>query len=154
MIASEKERAVTSSSFSVLVLDSSAIASIFFPDKFEQLVAQRIEKYNSFSTMDISYGEIGSVAWKSIVIFKQSLDPVYEALAQASEFISDNCNVVSTKEVLNEAFELGTKYKIQVYDSLFLSLARRLKTKVLTTDERMHNKLNAIKELRGITVLP
>lgn len=149
------ERETTSSASSTnLVLDSSAIASIFFPDRFEQLVAQTIRKYDNFSTMDISYAEIGSVAWKSVVIFKQPIDPVNEALRQASEFISDNCNVVSIKEILNEAFQLGTKHKIQIYDTLFLSLARRLRTKVLTTDERLHNKLNGIKDLRGITVLP
>ncbi len=142
------------SSASTLILDSSAIASIFFPDKFEKLVAENIQKYDNFSTMDIAYAEIGSVAWKSAVIFKQDIDPIREALRQASEFISDNCNVVSSKEILNEAFELGTKHKVQIYDSLFLSLARQLKTKVLTTDERLHNKLNGIKELRGITLLP
>ncbi|MDH2899878.1 MAG: type II toxin-antitoxin system VapC family toxin [archaeon] len=149
-----EREARSSASSSTLVLDPSAIASIFFPDRFEQLVAQTIRKYDNFSTMDISYAEIGSVAWKSVVIFKQPIDPVNEALRQASEFISDNCNVVSIKEILNEAFQLGTKHKIQIYDTLFLSLARRLRTKVLTTDERLHNKLNGIKALRGITVLP
>jgi predicted nucleic acid-binding protein len=147
----EKE---TSSSSSALVLDSSAIASIFFPDRFEQPVAQIIRKYDNFSTLDISYSEIGSVAWKSVVIFKQAIDPVREALRQAREFISDNCDVVSSKELLNEAFQLGTKHEIQIYDSLFLGLGRLLKTKVLTTDERLHNKLKSIRELRGITFLP
>lgn len=137
-----------------LVLDSSAIASIFFRDKFEQPVARTIKKCDSFVTMDLSYAEIGSVAWKSVVIFKQAVDPVLEALRQASEFISENCKVVASKEVLNEAINLGTSHEIQIYDSLFLCLARDLKTKLLTTDERLHNKLKDVKELKEITLLP
>jgi hypothetical protein len=62
--------------------------------------SETVRKYENFSTMDISYAEIGNVAWKSVVIFKQAIDPIREALRQASEFISDNCDVVSSKEIL------------------------------------------------------
>lgn len=104
--------------------------------------------------MDIAFAELGSMAWKSVLIFKEKIEPSYEALKQAVNFIRDNCEVVSSKEILTQAFELGTKHRIQIYDSLFLTLASQLKTRVLTTDERLHNKINGIKELRGITILP
>jgi predicted nucleic acid-binding protein len=149
----EEERRVSESSS--IVLDSSAIASIFFPDKkFGDRAADDIRKYERFSTMDVSYSELGSVAWKSVVIFKQRTEPVYEALKNAEEFISDNCDVFSSKEILRESFELGVKHRIQIYDMLFLVLAKQLKTKVLTTDEKLHDKVQAIKELKGSTILP
>ncbi|MHB1907589.1 MAG: type II toxin-antitoxin system VapC family toxin [Nitrososphaerales archaeon] len=137
----------------VIVLDSSAIASIFFKDRLEKQVVETIENYERFKTLDIAFAEIASVAWKSVVIFKQSFQVTSEALKQATSFIQDNCDVVSSREVISEAFELGTKHNIQVYDSSFLSLARKLECKVLTTDERLHNKVKEIKELRGLTIL-
>jgi predicted nucleic acid-binding protein len=133
-----------------LVLDSSAIISLFFKEKFENQIVRIIESQSHFATVDLSFAEIGSAAWKSIVIFKQTVDPIREALRLATDFISENCNVVSSKEIAREAFELGTKHKIQIYDSLFLSLAKKLGSQVLTTDERLHNKVNQIKELQGI----
>jgi predicted nucleic acid-binding protein len=138
---------------SLLVLDSSAIISIFFRERFENEIVRIVEGQSHFATMDISYAEVGSAAWKSVAIFKQSIEPVREALSQATTFISDNCDVVSSKGVAAEAFELGTKYKIQIYDCLFLCLARKLDAQLLTTDERLYNKVDQIRELRG-TVFP
>jgi predicted nucleic acid-binding protein len=139
-----------STSSSALVLDSSAIASIFFKERYEDKIIRIIEDHSDFATLDIAYAEVGSAAWKSVVLFKQAVEPTREALRQAADFISDNCIIVASKEIINESFELGTKHKIQIYDSMFLSLAKKLKAQVLTTDERLHNKINEIKELRGI----
>jgi len=143
-----------SASLSVIVLDSSAIASLFFKDRSNQRVAQAIQGYDKFSTVDIAFVEVGSVAWKSVLIFKEKIETSFEALKQAIDFIQDNCDVVSSRELLSKAFELGTKNNIQIYDSLFLILAKQLRAKVLTTDERLYNKTNSIKELRGTAVLP
>ena len=132
------------------MLDSSAIASIFFKERYEDKIIQIIENRTNFATLDIAYAEVGSVAWKSIAIFKQAQEPIREALRQAANFITDNCTIVTSKEIINESFELGSKHKIQICDSLFLSLAKKLKTQVLTSDERLHSKINEIKELRGI----
>jgi len=142
------------SSSSVVVLDSSAIASIFFKDKSEQRVARAIHGYDKFSTVDVAFAEVGSVAWKSVVLFKEKIELSHVALKQAVDFIQDNIDVVSSWELLNQAFQLGTKCNVQIYDSLFLVLAKQLRTKVLTTDEKLCNKVNSIKELRGITILP
>ena len=139
----------------MVVLDSSAIASIFFKDeKIRQSVAQAIQNYDKFSTVDVAFAEIGSVAWKSVVLFKEESESSHAALKQAVDFIQDNCEIVSSRELLSKAFELGTKYNVQIYDSLFLVLAKQLGSKVLTTDERLCNKLNTFKELHRITILP
>ena len=132
-----------------LVLDSSAIISLFFREKLEDEINRIIEGRSNFATVDIAYAEVGSAAWKSIVILKQEIEPVNEALRQATNFISDICNVVPSRELVNEALELGTKNKIQVYDCLFLCLAKKLGTQPLTTDQRLHNRVSEIKELRG-----
>jgi predicted nucleic acid-binding protein len=137
-----------------VLLDSSAIASIFLKDKFEQSVSLAIQSYDDFLTLDIAFAEVGSAAWKSVLIFKEQIEPVRAALKQASQFIRDNCEVMPSSEFLEESFDLGTKNKIQIYDSLFLAAARRFKVRLLTTNERLHNRLLSIKELSGITTLP
>ena len=142
------------SSATTVVLDSSAIASIFFKDKSEQRVARAIQRYDKFSTVDVAFAEVGSVAWKSVVLFNETIELSHLALKQALDFIQDNCDVASSGELLNQAFELGTKCNVQIYDSLFLVLAKQLRTKVLTTDEKLYNKINSTKGLRGITILP
>jgi predicted nucleic acid-binding protein len=140
----------------ILVLDSSAIASIFFKDRFTDSMERAIrESRDKFSTLDIAYSEVGSVAWKCIVLFKQQpLDLYIIALEQAVSFISDNCDVIQSKDLIKRSFQMGTKHGIQTYDALFLCLAQELGSHLLTVDERLHKKVSGIKELRGITKLP
>lgn len=138
---------------STLVLDSSAIGAIFFKDKSGQSVTEMIQSYDRLVTVDLAYAEVGSIAWKSVVIFKESIESTSKALEQAITFISDNCDVVSSKYLLMKALKLGIKYKVQIYDALFLVLGKELKTIVLTTDERLHNRLKTQKQLDEMTVL-
>ncbi|MHB8565695.1 MAG: type II toxin-antitoxin system VapC family toxin [Nitrososphaerales archaeon] len=140
----------------ITVLDSSAIASIFFEDKFTESMERTIRgsRETTFSTLDIAYAEVGSVAWKGVTLFKQPLDLCSRALEQAMSFISDNCNVVPCKELIEGSFQMGIKHGIQIYDALFLTLAQKHGAHLLTADERLDKKVSGIKELQGITKLP
>jgi len=143
------------STSATIVLDSSAIASIFFKDKkFGDKVINDLGQYERFATVDVAFAEVASVAWKSVVLFKERKDVAAPALSQAVSFIRDNCEVISTSDLIAQAYEVGTNHGIQIYDSLFLALALRFKCKMLTTDEKLHNKTNSIKELRASTILP
>lgn len=137
-----------------VVLDSTAIASIFFKDKYSERVEAAVKKFGRLYTMDIALAEVGSVAWKRIHIFKEDFATDSRALASAMDFIQYVCQVFESWDVLIEALELGVRQGLTIYDCLFMALGRRMKLKLLTTDEKLRNRTQESKELRDLTLLP
>ena len=65
-------------------------------------------------------------------------------------FVSLNIPLVPTQQLLEDALELGLDCQAGLYDAVFVALARRMKVKVLSADERMasaYAKLDAVELL-------
>jgi predicted nucleic acid-binding protein len=137
-----------------IVLDSAAISSIFFSDPLSDQTEMAIAKYDELYTMDLACPEVGNVAWKRVSFFKEDRKQIFDALKLALEFIRDNCKVISSSEIAPEAFSLAVDNNITMYDALFLGLAKRLRTKVLTADEKLHRKLQQSKKMQSLVTLP
>jgi predicted nucleic acid-binding protein len=136
------------------VLDSTAIAALFFKDPYSDRMDGAIKAYDMMHTLDLAYSEVANVAWKRACLFGEQLDTCRHALELAEEFMQSTCNVIEARGLVDEALRLGFEERIAVYDSLFLAAARRNSAKVLTTDEKLHAKVQRSKELHGLTLLP
>lgn len=137
-----------------IVLDSTAIAALFFKDPYSERVDGALERYDRFHTLDLAYAEVGNVAWKRVHIFGEDYAIASKALKGAVDFIEDVCQVVESREIMANALELAVHQRITIYDSLFLSLARRVNAKLLTTDQGLHSRAEASAELKGLTLMP
>jgi predicted nucleic acid-binding protein len=136
------------------VLDSTAIAALFFKDPYSERVEETIKKYEVLYTLDLAYSEVANVGWKRVRFFGEQFDTNLHALELATDFMQNACNVLEASGFVNDALKVGVDEKIAVYDSLFLVTAKRNATRVLTTDEKLHAKVQASKELGGLTLLP
>ena len=136
------------------MLDSTAIAALFFKDPYSERVEQTIERYEPLYTLDLAYAEVANVGWKRVRFFGEQFDTNLRALELAADFVQNACSVIEARGLIKDALKVGVDEKIAVYDSLFLVTAKTNATKVLTTDERLHAKVQASKELRGLTFLP
>ncbi len=137
-----------------MTLDSNVIAALFFKDPYSERVEAALEKYDRLLTLDLAFPEVGNVAWKRISLFHEDYATISRALRMATEFTQNACQVTLSKEILLEGLELGVKQELSIYDSLFLTLAKRMRLKLLTTDEKLHRKAQASKELANLTILP
>lgn len=136
------------------MLDSTAIAALFFKDPYSDRMDEAVKEYDVLYTLDLAYPEVANVAWKRACLFGERLDTCRHALGLAEEFVRNACNVIEARGLVDEALRLGFEERIAVYDSLFLVAARRNSAKVLTTDEKLCAKAQRSKELHGLTLLP
>jgi predicted nucleic acid-binding protein len=137
-----------------VALDSTAIAAIFFKDPNAESVSSAVRRFSRYHTLDLAFAEVGNVAWKRIVLFKEDRATSSQALKAASDFIANSCSVTESRELLSQALDLGSKYEIPLYDALFLTLASKSGMGLLTTDEILHRKVSRFAELKNLTVVP
>ena len=136
------------------MLDSGAIAALFFNDPYSESVETAIYKYESFHTVDFALAEVCNVAWKRVKIFGEDINTCTKALSLARDFVENACQVTESRELMRQALEIAVEENINAYDSLFLALAKRARSKLLTTDRPLHRKLLDSKKVSGITILP
>lgn len=112
-----------------------------------------MRKYSTLYTLDLAFAEICSVTWKRVKFFDEDMATSAKALGLARGFIDNTCNVVQSRELLQRAFELAVEEGITAYDALFLCLAQESGLQLLTTDEKLHQKVARSSKLTGLTRL-
>lgn len=137
-----------------VVLDSTAIAALFFRDPYSERVEEALRDYDSLYTVDLAFAEVGNVAWKRVHLFKESYQPTARALESAVDFIERVCHLVRSRDLLAQALGLAVQQHTTIYDGLFLSLAKKMKARLLTTDEELHGRVESAPELKGLTRVP
>lgn len=63
------------------------------------------------------------------------------------EFIETSCTVISTRELVEESFQIALKNRISFYDALFVGLALREEIPLLTRDKRLGKISELVKVL-------
>lgn len=133
-----------------IVLDSSVIAPIFFPEeKTGQVMAMLADK--RFITVDLAYAEVSNVAWKRCMFSHENMKISREALTGCITFMNDICDVIPAKDLILDAFTDAHTYSITVYDALFLAAAQRYKVPLLTLDTKLYQKINCIENVQLIS---
>ena len=126
-----------------VVLDSSAIAALFFKEDFSDKVEEAIGEFKDYYTVSQAISEVANVAWKKVHIYGEDEKISKEALRKAIEFIEKICEVVDNRLLIESAFEFALTTGITVYDALFVALAYKLGVKLVTTDEKLWRKLRS-----------
>jgi predicted nucleic acid-binding protein len=133
-----------------IVLDSSVIAPIFFPEeKTGQVMAMLEDK--QFITVDLAYAEVSNVAWKRCMFSHENMKISREALTSCITFINDVCDVIPAKDLILDAFMDAHTYSITVYDALFLAAAQKYKVPLLTLDTKLYQKINRVENVQLIS---
>ncbi|WP_456369291.1 type II toxin-antitoxin system VapC family toxin [Geoglobus sp.] len=129
-----------------VVLDSSVIAAIFFKEDGVVEAAERIvENSRRMYTVDLAVAEITNVAWKKVVFGKEDRGIVKLALDKSIEFINSVCEVLSSEELYESAFEISVESGLTAYDSLFIAASQKLDAPLATADRKLYEKArNAI----------
>lgn len=116
-----------------MVLDSSVIAAVFFPEAITGQ-AIRIVEQNEGITTDLALAETAHVAWKRTVHKHQDPAAVRSSLADCIAFIAETCELIPVSGLAEPAYDLACRYRITVYDALFVAAAVRSGCPLVTAD--------------------
>lgn len=118
------------------VLDSSIIAAIFFSEKSSSKAAHKVEN-SELVTVDLARAEVANVAWKRVNLFDQDQEVITQALKMSMDFIETSCEVIPTRELVEDSFQIVLKENISFYDSLFLAASQLENVPLLTLDKKL-----------------
>jgi len=119
-----------------IVLDSSVIATIFFP---EDITTRAIGKlgYEPYVTVDSAVADAAQVAAKRLASGTDTPDDVKEMLYDAVYFTTKLCDLIPSVELINPALDLAVELNISLYDALFVAAAVRERGVLFTADKEL-----------------
>jgi predicted nucleic acid-binding protein len=119
-----------------IVLDSSVIAAVFFPEEITKKAIDILEQSDGITT-DLAYAEVANVAWKRTA--RATTDPaaIRSSLSDCIAFIAETCDVIPSRDLLVPAYDLACRHRITVYDALFVAAAARCGVPLVTADTKL-----------------
>jgi predicted nucleic acid-binding protein len=129
------------------VIDASVAAKWFLPPSGEPLTNEAVrllagyaEGRFRFAVPDLFWAECGNILWKA---YRQGRWPRSVAEKAIQTLQDRSFPTTSSLDLLEEAFSIAATFDRTVYDSLYVALAVRLKSHLVTADERLANALAA-----------
>jgi predicted nucleic acid-binding protein len=139
------------------VLDASVALKWAIPPANETLTAESLQLLQEYVNgkidllvPDIFWAELGNVLWKGVRLRRWS-----QAVAQriASEMHARNFSTVPSRTLMTEAMRIAFAYDRAVYDCLYVALAIRSKSQMITADECLANALAAYLPVKWLGAL-
>jgi len=122
----------------MIIVDSSAIATLYFKEKYRDVVRKVLDDDADVHTLDLAFYEVANAIRKKVAKKEITIDEAKDAYKKIKDLF-ESLKIHRVDEVIDEAFELALNYNITAYDASFVQLAIKYNGKLLTTDERLMN---------------
>jgi len=126
---------------SVFVVDASVVIKWFVPEVHSDAARRLLEHNHEYVAPDLLFAETANAIWKKVrrgeLSSRQGQRLVTDLGAIAVETIS--CRALAT-----DAHAMAMATGRSVYDAMYLALAVRLDTRMITADERLASGLAAM----------
>jgi predicted nucleic acid-binding protein len=123
---------------SVFVVDASLVVKWFIPEIHSEAARRWLGASHDYVAPDLLFSEAGNTVWKKVR--RKELEE-----AEGRQLVKDLGQVavetVATRSLLEDALALALTAGITVYDAMYLALAVRLETEVITGDDRFADKI-------------
>jgi predicted nucleic acid-binding protein len=121
-----------------LIVDASVCAKWLFDEEHSMKARRLLASGQEFRAPYLLPAEIGNIAWKKCLREEVAADEAEEALAT---FRKAPISFASASGLARSALAIALELRHPFYDCLYLALARRHRTRVVTADKRLRNKL-------------
>lgn len=125
---------------SIFVVDASLVVKWFVPEIHSEAAQRWLDAAHDYVAPDLLFPEVGNVLWKKVR--HKELEE-----RDARQLIVDVAHVaietVATRNVLEDALALALAAGVTVYDAIYLTLAIRLDTALITGDQRFVDTIAA-----------
>lgn len=110
-----------------------------------------LRKGYSLYSVDHALAESLNAIWKHVQIHGDLKTEDARSVVQDLTKVWDSLNVLSTRELSEEAVDMALTQDVTIYDSLYMAAARKLDARLYTADGRLHDaakKITASKLLK------
>ena len=125
---------------SVFVVDASVVIKWFLPEVHSEAARRLLEQDHEYLAPDLLFAETANTIWKKMR--RGELSP-----GQGERLVTDLGTIavetVPVRTLASDACSLAATTGRSVYDALYLALALRLDTQMITADERLVSALAA-----------
>ena len=125
---------------SVFVVDASVVIKWFVPEIHSDQARRLLAAMHQYLAPDLLFPEVGNVIWKKIRRGELSAEQGHRLAVDVSNVAVET---VSTRVLMIDAHALAVTTGLTVYDAMYLALAVRLKTALITADERLSRTVAA-----------
>ena len=123
---------------SVFVVDASLVVKWFVPEVDSDAARRWLDAPHDYIAPDLLFPETGNTVWKKVRRGELSPDEGRQLVAALALVAVE---AVSMRGLLTDAHALALSTGISVYDAIYLTLAIRLETQVITGDDRFARRL-------------
>lgn len=129
-----------------VVVDASVVIKWFVPEAGSDAASRLLASEDRLEAPDLLFAEIANAIWKK-VLRGQLTRAESQLLVRDIEKIA--VNTTPCRALANDAHAVALITSRSVYDSMYVALALRLDTRVITADERFFQALQSIPDLAG-----
>ena len=130
---------------SVFVVDASLVIKWFIPEIHSVAARRWLDASHDYLAPDLLFSEAGNAVWKKVR--RRELEET-EGRQLVTDLAQIAVETVATRSLVDDAVGLALTAGVTVYDAMYLALAVRLDTAVITGDDRFANKLAEHRLLR------
>lgn len=125
----------------VLVLDASVVIKWFVAEEYTPDALRLLKTPVEYVAPDLLIAEVANTMWKKVRRGQLTAD---RAQRVADALPAIDLLTIPCRELAGEAHELAVATSRSVYDSMYLALALRLDTKLLSADMKFINAIKSI----------
>jgi predicted nucleic acid-binding protein len=119
---------------SVFVVDASVVIKWFVPEIHSDAAHRLLAAAHQFVSPDLLFPEVGNVIWKKV---RRGELTAREGQRLAADISGIAVETVPTRGLMIEAHAVAITTGLTVYDAMYLALAVRLETELITADDRL-----------------
>jgi predicted nucleic acid-binding protein len=123
---------------SVFVVDASLVIKWFVPEIHSEAARRWLGASHDYVAPDLLFSDAGNAVWKKVR--RKELD-VTEARQLVVDLRHVAVETVATRSLLVDALTVALTAGMTVYDAMYLTLAARLETEVITGDDRLADRV-------------
>ena len=122
------------------MIDASVVIKWFVPEVHGDAARRWLASPHEYVAPDLLFPEAGNAIWKKV---RRGELTVEEGRRLAVDLSSVAVESISMRDLLPDAHALALSSGLTVYDAMYVTLAVRLKTQVITADDRLTRALAA-----------
>ena len=125
---------------SVFVVDASVVLKWFVPEIHGDAARRLLAATHQFLSPDLLFPEVGNAIWKKV---RRGELTAEEGRQLAADISSVAVETVSTRGLMIDAHVLAVTTGLTAYEAMYLALAIRLETALVTADDKLSRTVAA-----------
>jgi predicted nucleic acid-binding protein len=126
---------------SIFVVDASVVIKWFVPEIHSDAARRLLDQDHQYFAPDLLFAETANAIWKKV---RRGELSSRQSQRLVTDFGAIAVETIPCRALTDDAYALAISTGSSVYDALYLALAVRLDTRMITADERLANTLAAM----------